>query len=344
MRGLAIALGLALVRTAAAQPAPPPAPNNGEKVDAKALMQLGVKLLKSKDYLGALAVFKDAYNRFPSAKILINIGTTLKLLDRNAEAANAYQRFLDSSDADPDRRAEITQQVNDLDKHLARLAITAPPEAELQINTDEWAPSAQTKLVRVEPGNYVVHARRPGYKPFETAGTAVLGQQLAVTVELVEIPKERTIVRVPQIIVRPADEPRSRFGLFGLGHFDIQGGGAGLAGFSADIASGLELDAAAILGPNFGGYGGARFAFLGGTLRPTISAGMPVFFHDGTRYVVRGAVGLEIVANRHFAILVEVGVEHDLNPPASLDIPGAILPKAVNTTAFIPGVGATARL
>src|SRR5262249_55769971 len=96
-------------------------PAAGGKVDAKALVQSGVKLLEAKDYLGALAIFKDAYVRFPSAKILINIGTTLKLLDRKAEAANAYQRYLDSPDADANRKPQVAAELAALDKSVGRL-------------------------------------------------------------------------------------------------------------------------------------------------------------------------------------------------------------------------------
>ena len=103
-RHLIVAASLLVAGVASAQPKPPP---SGDKTDAKALMLSGVKLLEAKDYLGALAVFKDAYARFPSAKILLNIGTTQKLLNRNAEAANTYQRYLESKDADPARRTEI---------------------------------------------------------------------------------------------------------------------------------------------------------------------------------------------------------------------------------------------
>src|SRR5262247_3006086 len=119
-RVLVVASLLAAPRAFAQQP-PQPDPS---KMDAKALMQTGVRLLEAKDYLGALAVFKDAYARFPSAKILLNIGTTQKLLNRNAEAANTYQRYLDSKDADPARRAEITQILADIDKVVGRLEIS----------------------------------------------------------------------------------------------------------------------------------------------------------------------------------------------------------------------------
>src|SRR6185295_5621169 len=101
---------------AVGQPAAKPAPHDkpsGDKVDAKALMQSGVRLLEAKDFLGALAIFKSAYARVPSAKILLNIGTTLNLLNRKAEAANAYQRYLDASDADPQKKPEVATVIAD---------------------------------------------------------------------------------------------------------------------------------------------------------------------------------------------------------------------------------------
>src|SRR3954470_12544237 len=108
-RSLLVAASLVAAGPAAAQPGSPPP--NGDKVDAKALMQSGIRLLDAKDYLGALAVFKDAYARFPSAKILLNIGTTLTLLDRKVDAANAYQKYLDAPDTDPAKRADVTAAV-----------------------------------------------------------------------------------------------------------------------------------------------------------------------------------------------------------------------------------------
>src|SRR6188472_1581404 len=103
MRILVAVLVLVLAPVlASAQPA-----NVGDRGDAKALVQTGVRLLDAKDYLGALATFKEAYSRYPSAKILLNIGTTLRLLGRDAEAANTYQRYLESKDADTARSIEV---------------------------------------------------------------------------------------------------------------------------------------------------------------------------------------------------------------------------------------------
>src|SRR5262249_46460966 len=114
-----------------------------DKLDAKALMQSGLKLYAAKDFLGALAVFKTAYTRFASTKILLNIGTTLTKLDRKAEAANAYQRYLDASDSDRAKHPEVRKVLGELDAAVATLELSiTPDEAELQINDDDWIPAA----------------------------------------------------------------------------------------------------------------------------------------------------------------------------------------------------------
>jgi hypothetical protein len=347
LRTLLLTASLAALapRGVAAQPAPdaPPA-GDAKKGDARELMQLGVKLLKSKDYLGALAVFKDAYQRFPSAKILLNVGTTLKLLGRDAEAVNAYQRYLDSSDADPARQTEVVSELLKLEEGLGRLEITAPDAAEVQIGVDEWAPAATVKLYRVAPGPFVVRARQPGFKPFELAGEVGVGKTATVTVALVAEPKpevQKVFIRVPgatAVVVKP----RSRLAATALGHFDVKGGGAGFVGASFDVTERIEATASAIIGSNPGGYVAGSYALLTGTLRPIVTIGLPVFFNSGARFAIRGAAGLELVANRHFALVLELGVEHNFNPQSMVEFGGTL--RTIAATSFIPSLGVTARL
>ncbi len=344
--GLGMAGTSGLVAIARAQPAPDASAPDAQKGDAKELMQLGVKLIKSKDYLGALAVFKDANKRFPSAKILLNIGTTLKLLNRNAEAVNTYQQYLDSGDADPARRAEVTDEISRLDAGLARLEIAAPAEAEVRVGSEEWVPATTGKLHRVAPGPYTLQARRKGYKPYETSGQLVVGQVLAVNVALEEEPKavaKPVFITVPGASAPQAEaEPRSRLGALAIGHFDVKGGAAVFVGGVFDVTDRIQINAAGIIGPNFGGFAGGSFAFLTGTLRPIASLGVPIFFNDGARVGIRGAAGLEIVANRHFAVILELGVEHNFNPQPMVEFGGTL--RTINATSFIPALGASARL
>jgi hypothetical protein len=351
---IATLLGSAI---ASAQPAAPPSDG---KVDAKALMQSGVKLLEAKDYLGALAVFKDAYARFRSAKILLNISTTLKLLDRRAEAANAYQRYLDAPDTDPSRRAEVSEVIADLDKSVGRLEITVtPPDAQVQV-TEDWVAASEAKVWRVTPGSFTVAARKEGFKPDSKTATIVAGERTVIMIRLDAIPVAVAVVPVTKPIVlteqspntdvvAPVDEgPRSRFGAIAGVHVSVvpRLGSALLVGGTVDVTDQLSVDIALMLGPgivskgmatlpppSYGAYVGASFAFLTGDLRPRVSGGIPVFASDGAHREPRAAGGLEYRASRKFSLTLDVGAEWSLNPQND-----------IREIAVVPAVGATGRL
>jgi hypothetical protein len=338
---------------AAAPPAPPapagkpaPAGNSADKLDAKALMQSGLKLFAAKDFLGALAVFRTAYARFPSARILLNIGTTLTRLDRKAEAANVYQHYLDAADADPARRAEVKKVLAELDAAVCVLELTvAPAGAELQVNDEDWLAAAGEPLHRVAAGVVTVRARRADYQPAEQTVTATAGARQSVTLRLAAIPPPAPVAPAAPVaaiatdtgVTATADDParrRSRIGILALAHIDIANrGGAGLFGVTADVTDRLQAQLAAIIGPSSGGYAGASFALTGGTVRPIVAAGVPVFASHGARIAARGAGGVELAVTRHVAVVAELGIEYVFNPEAD-----------VKRTLFIPAIGATGRL
>jgi hypothetical protein len=330
---------LAIAAPAAADPAPPA----GGKVDAQSLVLSGAKLIEAHDYLGALAVFKDAYARFPSAKILLDIGTAERLLGRNADAANAYQRYVDAADADPTKAANARTALADLDKLVGHLDIAVTPaDAEVQIGDDEWLPAASWKQARVEPGPFTVRVRKTGFQTAAKSASVEAGQHLAVEVALVATPQDtptpaRSDTGTLGVEAGPApapEEPPSRFAAFALAHFDFpHTGAAAFVGASADLVDHLAVQAAAILGPTSGGYLGAKYTFLHGTLQPTLEGGFPVFVSDGLRLGLRGAGGLDIKLSRRLAIVVEVGVEHYLNAQMG-----------IVSTLFIPAVGLSGRL
>lgn len=338
------------------------------KVDAKALVQSGVKLLKQKDYLGALAVFRDAYQRFPSVKLLLNIGTTLKLLGRNAEAANAYQRYLDDPEADPARVSEVGDVLATLDRVLGRVSLTAgaaaspagaapagapggaasdnaSPAVEVSVNSGEWAPLAQAKLVRVDPGAYVVAARAEGYAPVEQRGQIGAGESAELRLELALLPKPAargpgaegadgaegaTSLRARARVERG----RSRLGLMLRGHFHLSpSGAAALVGPTVDVTDRIEVNAGALLGRYRGGYLGASFAVLPGRFRPIAAGGLLLIADDGARFAARGAVGLEVVISRNLSVFAELGGEHLFNAPMT-----------VFENAFVPSAGVFGRL
>ncbi len=360
---LAPALAAAQPTPAPAQPTPAPAPNtqkpgdaqkpvDTQKMDAKQEMQTGVRLLEAKDYLGALAIFKDAYARFPSAKILLNIGTTLRLLDRNADAANAYQRYLDSKDTDPARKSEVEGALAELDRTVATLAMTVtPPDAELQF-ADDWVPAAQARVWRVSPGPITVHARAKGYVPSAESANVAAGEKKSVLIALVAEPLPATMTALaahPDVgeELTIEDGPRARWGGLATMHVSVvpKIGSALLVGGTFDVTEQLAVEGALILGPGLvssgmatlpppkvGGYAGASFSFLTGDVRPKLAAGMPIFADDGARFFVRGAGGVEWAVTRHWWLTAELGVEASLNARSD-----------IRETAFVPSVGVVGR-
>lgn len=339
MNPRALSLVVALLGSAVAHAQP--APDQGDKVDAKALMQSGLRLLEVKDYLGALAVFRSAYQRFPSAKILLNIGTTLKLLDRKDEAANTYQKYLDSPDSDPAKQSDVTTALYELDKGVGKLEITVTPaDAEVQINDGEWQPLAAVRNYRVPEGKFTVRARKDKFQPEAKSASINTGEKAGIVINLVAIPEAPVIttgntnVQNPGLVAAVQPEQRSKLAGLALVHLDIpRGGAAALVGLSYDITGPFQVQGTAILGPTYGAYFGAAFAFLDGKVRPFVAAGVPLFVSSGIRVGLRGAGGAEIAITKHVSLIAELGAELMLNPEDN-----------ILKVAFIPAVGAAGRL
>lgn len=137
-----------------------------EKLEAQKLLTQGNQLAGEGDFVAALRKFQDAYDRFPSPKILLNIGTTLRQLGRNVEAAEIYEIYLDDPGADPARRADLERILAELEAVVGRLRIEIdPPRATVRLDgkqLDDWRSGDS---VRVEPGEHTVIANLKGVPP-----------------------------------------------------------------------------------------------------------------------------------------------------------------------------------
>jgi hypothetical protein len=130
---------------------------------AAALMTEGVRQLQALAYDQALANFLEAYAKFPSPKILLNIGSTLRDMGRLADAANTYQRYLADPATGPERITEVKQLLVELDQQLTLLTVrVAPKGAEVSIDGGPFIPVGSTLQTRVRPGIHLVRARKGG--------------------------------------------------------------------------------------------------------------------------------------------------------------------------------------
>ena len=310
-----------------------PAPELPDKQDAQALVASGMKLFGVKDFLGALAVFRDAYMRFPSTKILLNIATTLARLDREADAANTYQRYLDAQDTDPAKRAGVEKALEELDARLALVTITVTPiDAEIQIGDKaEWLPAQTLSHYRVAPGDVIVSARGASSSPSSKPVHLDAGGELTLTFALVAKPVVTAVTPRPGV---PLPAPRSRLGAVVLAHVAVEHpGAAGLVGLTYDARPAVQLELTALIGKTSGGYVAVAFEPLHGRVRPLAVLGAPLFVSHGARISLRGGLGLEARISRNVSAIAEVAIERALNPEVG-----------VEKTTFVPALGITARL
>jgi hypothetical protein len=161
MSRLAFVLVLGFASVAVAQPAPTGTPAEAE---AQKLLAKGNELLESGDYVGALDTYRNAYAKYPGAKILINIGTALHNLGRNAEAVDTYYKYLNEPGADPTRKPEIQKTISELSAGLGTLHIDVnEPGTHVMIDGRDLGPSPQSMNIRVDPGTHMIAAQKQGF-------------------------------------------------------------------------------------------------------------------------------------------------------------------------------------
>jgi hypothetical protein len=128
---------------------------------AQALMTEGVKQLRARAFDQALANFLEAYAKFPSPKILLNIASTLHDMGRLADSANTYQRYLTDPATGAERVAEVKDLLIKLDEQLTILTVRVSPKgSEISIDGGPFIPVGSTLVTRVRSGLHLVRIRK----------------------------------------------------------------------------------------------------------------------------------------------------------------------------------------
>jgi hypothetical protein len=192
-----------------------------EKAAAQALLDEGNQLLGDGEYVPALERFRAAYAKFPSNKLLLNIGTTLRQLGRNAEAATTYEQYLRDPTADPKKADEARRILREIEALVGyvRVRVVAPSQdAAIDVTLDGHGLSVEVP-VRVDPGEHTVIVTTKGYP--SAAKTLSIG---AGRSEVVELSFSR-----PNVVVR-ADRGATQRTVGWVA------GGAGVAGLGVGVA------------------------------------------------------------------------------------------------------------
>lgn len=135
-----------------------------DKAMAQRLLTQGNQLVGDGDYINALEKFKAAYAKFPSPKILLNIGSTLRQLGRNVEAAEVYEQYIKDPKNEPAKVPGAQRVLGEIDAVIGRLTIeVSQPAARVRLDGKVLPGFENGGVIRVEPGDHSVVAEKEGF-------------------------------------------------------------------------------------------------------------------------------------------------------------------------------------
>ncbi len=163
------------------------------KEKAQQLLSEGNALASEGDFGLALVKFRTAHELYPSPKLLLNIGTSLRQIGRNAEAAETYDTYLAHADADPAREDELRSILDDLENLVGRLEIrVAQPGARVSLDGKILRGLSTGTSIRVDPGEHTVTAEKAGRPSAVRHVKVEAGQTLQVALSLDEAAAEES--------------------------------------------------------------------------------------------------------------------------------------------------------
>ena len=298
-------------------------PAVADERSAKRLFEEAGAALDAGDPEGALDKYRQAYTQLPRAKILLNIGAVLLRLERKAEAANHFARYLAAEDADPERSRKVKAVLRRLDSKLGRLDLNVSTEgATVVVDGVKIGSTPLERSHRVEIGDHTVSVSGEDGWSKEDRVQVSAGERL----RLVIVRDRPSIIQTqPAAVtdtsaglataVRPSNSS-FEVGLFVRADIDAMGRGLiSVPGMSLQLVKGWEVIGGALLGKNQGFEVGSRLGFKTGRFRPRLTAAAPVFFRDGMRPAVRGAIGTGIALFSGFELATDIGVAYAPSVP-----------------------------
>lgn len=168
-----------------------PAPQQDKKAQARTKLVEGDRLLKLGEFQQALAVFKDAYDLYPSPKIRYNFGLAYEGMGRNADALEAFDAFLvEATDASPETRDRAVAARNTLMGRVGTLRVVADVEgAAIVVDGRDMGKTAPARELRLDPGPHLLLVDRGGgTAPFTQRLDVAAGAAVTVVVHLTAPP------------------------------------------------------------------------------------------------------------------------------------------------------------
>ena len=191
-----------------AVPVAPAAPPEDVAAQASAAFRRGLDLQRQQDYAAAVVEFERAYDLSPAYQVLYYIGAMNVRLERWARARRAFEMYLElgAGQLSLERISEVRVHLDALSKKTITLTLMLNvPGADVHIDGEPVAPTAIAGLV-LDPGEHVVRASKPGFKPLEQVLRASDGENLRVVLPLARVGGDAPGPAAPRVSV---DEPLS---------------------------------------------------------------------------------------------------------------------------------------
>jgi hypothetical protein len=285
-RALARALAAGLVAAALLRGAPAAANELKDKLEAQKLLDQGNRLAGDGDYVAALAKFRAAHARYPSPKILLNIGTTLRQLGRNVEAAEVYEAYLRDPKAESARAGDLKRILAEIDAVIGRVRLETSHEgARVRLDGKPLDGFKNGLVVRVEPGEHTVTAEHDAFPAAVLTVTIAPREERLVHLDFTPPVTKKVVVERPPNPLRIAGWVMGGIGAAGV-----------IAGAAAGALAKVKNDAAEkhCLGPRACDQEGVD---LGNAAR-TSGLASTIAFSIGGAALAAGVVLLVIAPSR----------------------------------------------
>lgn len=305
----------------------------GERDVARASFQKGLGLLDAARYVEALDCFRHAYALWANPKILVNMGTTLRALGQNAEAAAVYTQYLQAADPEDPHKEQVAQAMQELSPLVGRVTFSSLEGIE-RVSIDGSEVSIKPdQSIWVEIGEHTVVAerraappelRRLNVGPAEVQridwGTVGTGASFARS-------DETAASGVRGVAAAPREG--STFSALARADIDtVRFGAVGAAGVAIEAAALVRVTAGALIGAQKGAWLGLEVVPFVGRVRPTVGVSAPVFFAGAAYPGVSFEVGARVFTGSRFTPFARAAVAHFPRAPAEYV-----------STLFVPSAG-----
>jgi hypothetical protein len=312
---------------ALAQSQTEPPPSVSSSTEARQLFKDGNALFDAGRYEDALPKFEAAYAAWANPKILLNLATTLRALERSAAALQAYQRYSKEAQPSLERKAEVDAICSELLDRVATLRLGATAEGQSVTLDGKPLDAAVPSTLYLEPGEHVLVSASGGGE--QALRFAV---QPGETRELAPPRPAPVLDRVAETPPSPAEPSTGSHRMAVLARADIDGRGRGVlgaAGLGYTLGASWQLAAGALLGKTLGAWVGLE-RFVGhGPLQLSLGVSAPTFFSGAAH------VGLSLDAGVRWALFEELVFLR--GRAAAVHFPS--VPDGYSRTVFVPSLG-----